>query len=113
MEIEREQDQIKKQTLTKKLKEKDCTGKYSLSFLKVVKNFCAILEPQDKIVFSIKTDTPLKVNMSFKKLNKTLLDYYLAPRVPEEENFEEDDFEPTDEEEALEDDFEPTLDEKG
>ena len=113
-EIEREQDKIKKQTLTKKLKEKDCTGSYSLSFLKVVKNFCSVLDLQDKIAFSIKTDTPLRVNMSFKKLNKTLLTFYLAPRVPEEE-FEEDDddFEPTDEEEEIEDDFEPTLDEEG
>ena len=114
LEIEREQDKIKKQTLTKKLKEKDCTGKYALSFLKVVKNFCSILELQDKIAFSIKTDTPLRVNMSFKKLNKTTLTFYLAPRVPEEDFDEDyDDFEPTDEEEELEDDFEPTLDEEG
>ncbi len=90
LEIEREQDQTIKQTLTKNLEEKDCTGAYSLSFLKVVKNFCSILETQDKIAFSIKTDTPLKVNMSFKKLNKTTLTFYLAPRVPEED-FEEDD----------------------
>ncbi len=88
-EIEREQDKIKKQTLTKKLKEKDCTGAYSLSFLKVVKSFCSVLELQDKISFSIKTDTPLRVNMSFKKLNKTSLTFYLAPRVAEEE-FDED-----------------------
>jgi len=115
LEIEREQDKIKKQTLTKKLKEKDCTGKYSLSFLKVVKNFCAVLELQDKIAFSIKTDSPLRVNISFKKLNKTLLDFYLAPKIPEEEDFEEDDdgFEPTDDEEELEDDFEPIMDEEG
>ena len=114
LEIQREQDKIKKQTLTKKLKEKDCTGKYSLSFLKVVKNFCSILELRDKIAFSIKTDTPLRVNMSFKKLNKTTLTFYLAPRVPEEDFDEDyDDFEPTDEEEELEDDFEPTLDEEG
>ena len=114
LEIEREQDKIKKQTLTKKLKEKDCTGSYSLSFLKVVKKFCSVLDLQDEIAFSIKTDTPLKVNMSFKKLNKTLLTFYLAPRVPEED-FDDDneDFEPTDEEEELEDDFEPTLDDEG
>lgn len=80
---------IKKQTLTKKLKEKDCTGAYSLSFLKIVKSFCSVLELQDKISFSIKTDTPLRVNMTFKKLNKTSLTFYLAPRVPEEE-FDED-----------------------
>ncbi len=89
LEIEREQDKIKKLTLTNKLEEKDCEGSYSLSFLKVVKNFCSILELKEKIAFSIKTDTPLKVNMSFKKLNKTTLTFYLAPRIAEEE-FEED-----------------------
>jgi len=89
LEIEREQDKIKKLTLTKKFKEKDCEASYSLSFLKVIKNFCSILEPQDKVSFSIKTDTPLKVNMSFKKLNKTTLTSYFAPRI-EEEEFEED-----------------------
>ena len=89
-EIEGEQDSNRKITLTKNLKEKDCTGAYSLSFLKVVKSFCSVLELQDRIAFSIKTNTPLRVNMSFKKLNKTTLTFYLAPRV-KEEVFDEDD----------------------
>jgi len=88
-EIEQEQDQIRKQTLTNKLKEKECKGSYSLTFLKVVKDFSVILDLTDKITMSIKSDTPLKVHVSFKKLNKTSLTFYLAPRVPET-NFDED-----------------------
>jgi len=89
-EIEQEHDSDRKQILKQTIKEKISTSSYSLTFLKVVKKFCTILDIQDKIVFSIKTDTPLKVQISFKKLNKTTLTFYLAPRVPEED-FEEDD----------------------
>ena len=90
LEIEQEQDRDRILILKQTLKEKVSTSSYSLTFLKVVKNFCTILDIQDRIVFSIKTDTPLKVQISFKKLNKTTLTFYLAPRVPEEV-FEEDD----------------------
>ena len=89
-EIERKQDSDTKETLKKKIKEKVCTDSYSLTFLKVVKNFSVVLDLQDKITFNLKTDTPLKVQISFKKLNKTTLTYYLAPRVPEEDFDEED-----------------------
>ncbi len=59
-------------------------------YVGIPKSTKAILEQQDKIAFSIKIDSPLRVNWSFKKLNKTTLTFYLAPRVPEED-FEEDD----------------------
>lgn len=96
-EIEQEQDQTRKQTLTKKFKEKDCLGSYSLSFLKTVKTFGVVLDLTDKITISILSDTPLKVQVLFKKLNKTSLTFYLAPRVPEPDFEEEDEEEEEDE----------------
>ena len=50
-----------------------------------------ILDLTDKITFSIKSDTPLKVEVIFKKIDKTRLTYYLAPRVPEADFDEEED----------------------
>jgi len=97
-EIEKEQDQSTVQRLEQTFKEKACKGSYSLSFLKVVKNFSVILDLTDKITFSIKSDTPLKVEVVFKKIDKTRLTYYLAPRVPEVD-FDEDEDEDFDEEE--------------
>jgi len=95
-ELELEEHENSKEAIEKVLKEKICTGSYSLTFLKIIKSFSAILDPNDKITFSIKTDTPLKVEITFKKLNKTRLTDYLAPRVEEpdfdEEDFDEDDF---------------------
>ena len=88
-ELERAESDVSREEIKKVLEEKVCKGSYSLSFLKVVKNFSVVLDLQDKITFSIKTDTPLKVQISFKKLNKTALTYYLAPRVPEPD-FDED-----------------------
>jgi hypothetical protein len=90
-EIEKEQDQNTIQKLKQTIKEKVCKGSYSLSFLKVVKNFSVILDLTDKITFSIKLDTPLKVEVVFKKIDKTRLTYYLAPRVPEADFDEEED----------------------
>ena len=111
-EIDREEDEDKKQLLRKIFEEKVCTGSYSLTFLKVIKNFSTILDPTDKITFHIKTDTPLKAELTFKKLKKSRLTNFLAPRVPEDD-FEEDDddFEPNDNEEELEDSFEPIMNE--
>ena len=108
----REEDEGKKQLLRKIFEEKVCTGSYSLTFLKVIKNFSTILDPTDKITFHIKTDTPLKAELTFKKLKKSRLTNFLAPRVPEDD-FEEDDndFEPNDNEEELEDNFEPIMNE--
>jgi len=48
------------------------------------------LDLTDKITFSIKSDTPLKVEVVFKKIDKTRLTYFLAPRAPEAD-FEEED----------------------
>ena len=96
-ELEREDREISKEEIEKVLKEKICVGSYSLTFLKVVKIFSAILDANDKITFSIKTDTPLKVELIFKRLNKTRLTYYLAPRVSESD-FDDDDFDDEEEE---------------
>ena len=79
--------------------------------MRVVKNFSVVIDLQEKIAFSIKTDTPLKVQITFKKLNKTTLTFYLAPRVPEVDFDQENDFEPTEDEEDFEDDFEPIMNE--
>ncbi len=88
-EIEETQDQNRLPKLKQTLAEKVSLGSYSLTFLKIVKSFSAILDLTDKITISILSDTPLKVHTTFKKLNKTSLTFYLAPRVPEPD-FDED-----------------------
>lgn len=97
LELEREQSQELKEAIKQALKEKNSAGSYSLSFLGIVKSFSNILDPQDKISFSLKTDTPFKTEISFKKLSSTKLTYYLAPRIPEED-YEEEDFDESEEE---------------
>ncbi len=97
LELEREQSQESKEAIKQTLKEKSSAGSYSLSFLGIVKSFSNILDPQDKISFSLKTDTPFKTEISFKKLSSTKLTYYLAPRIPEED-YEEEDFDESEEE---------------
>ena len=94
-EIEETQDQNRLPKLKQTFAEKVSLGSYALSFLKVVKSFSAILDLTDKITISILSDTPLKVHTTFKKLNKTSLMFYLAPRVPEldfNDDEEEDEF---------------------
>ena len=80
---------------------KQCVGYYSLTYLRLIKEFCNVLSPKDKISFSLKSNHPLKTQITFKKLSNALLDYYLAPRgekdEEEEDDFEEH-FEPTDNE---------------
>jgi hypothetical protein len=88
-ELEREKSENAKEEINRVIREKECVGSYSLSFLAVVKSFCNLLDLQDSINFSIKTDTPLKTVISFKKLSGTNLTYYLAPRVPEADFDEE------------------------
>lgn len=88
-----------------------CVGYYSLTFLKLIKEFCNVVNPKDKISFSLKSSHPLKTQITFKKLSNAEMDYYLAPRK-EDEDDDEEDFEPTEtEEDDIEDDFEPTDDE--
>ncbi len=62
----------------------NCTGAYSLTFLKAILNLGSITE---KLEISLKTDHPLK--MIFNLLEGGELSYFLAPRV-EEAEFEED-----------------------
>ena len=90
LELEGEENQESKEAIKQVLKEKSSMGSYSLSFLKIVKDFSNILDLREKISFSLKTDNPFKTEISFKKLSSTKLTYYLAPRVPEED-FEEED----------------------
>lgn len=97
LELEGEENQEFKEAIKQALKEKSSAGSYSLSFLGIVKSFSNILDPQDKISFSLKTDTPFKTEISFKKLSSTKLTYYLAPRIPEED-YEEEDFDESEEE---------------
>jgi len=97
LELEREQSQESKEAIKQTLKEKSSECEYSLSFLGIVKSFSNILDPQDKISFSLKADTPFKTEISFKKLSSTKLIYYLAPRIPEED-YEEEDFDESEEE---------------
>ncbi|MHA2399915.1 MAG: proliferating cell nuclear antigen (pcna) [Promethearchaeota archaeon] len=61
------------------------TGAYSLTFLKAILKIASITE---KLEISLKTDHPLKMN--FDLLEGGKLNYFLAPRV-EEEEFEDDD----------------------
>ena len=97
LELEGEENQESKEAIKQALKEKSSAGSYSLSFLGIIKSFSNILDPQDKISFSLKTDTPFKTEISFKKLSSTKLTYYLAPRVPEED-YQEEDFDESEEE---------------
>ena len=60
------------------------TGAYSLTFLKAILKIASITE---KLEISLKTDHPLK--MDFDLLEGGELNYFLAPRV-EEEEFDED-----------------------
>ncbi len=60
------------------------TGAYSLTFLKAILKIASIIE---KLEVSLKTDHPLK--MDFDLLEGGELNYFLAPRV-EEEEFDED-----------------------
>ncbi|MFW9876431.1 MAG: proliferating cell nuclear antigen (pcna) [Candidatus Thorarchaeota archaeon] len=61
------------------------SGAYSLTFLKAILKIAPITE---KLEISLKTDHPLK--MAFDLLEGGELSYFLAPRVEEEEEFEED-----------------------
>ncbi|MHA1914940.1 MAG: proliferating cell nuclear antigen (pcna) [Promethearchaeota archaeon] len=61
------------------------SGAYSLTFLKAILKIASITE---KLEISLKTDHPLKMN--FDLLEGGKLNYFLAPRV-EEEEFEDDD----------------------
>ncbi len=90
---------------------KQCVGYYSLTFLRLIKEFCNVVNPKDKISFSLKSSQPFKTQITFKKLSNAEMDYYLAPRK-EDEDDDDEDFEPTEtEEDDFEDDFEPTDDE--
>ncbi len=60
-------------------------GAYSLTFLKAILKITSITE---KLEIALKTDHPIKMN--FDLLEGGKLNYFLAPRV-EEEEFEEDD----------------------
>lgn len=96
LELEQKQSQEKeeakeeREAIEKVLKEKSCLSSYSLSFLALVKSFSNTLDLQDKISFCLKTDSPLKIAICFKKLTNTELTYYLAPRVPEVDAENED-----------------------
>jgi proliferating cell nuclear antigen len=61
------------------------SGAYSLTFLKAILKISSITE---KLEIALKTDHPLKMN--FDLLEGGKLNYFLAPRV-EEEEFDEDD----------------------
>ncbi|KKM81861.1 hypothetical protein LCGC14_1325480, partial [marine sediment metagenome] len=61
------------------------SGAYSLTFLKAILKIASITE---KLEIALKTDHPLKMN--FDLLEGGKLNYFLAPRV-EEEEFNEDD----------------------
>ena len=61
------------------------SGAYSLTFLKAILKIASITE---KLEIALKTDHPLKMN--FDLLEGGKLNYFLAPRV-EEEEFDEDD----------------------
>jgi len=60
---------------------------YAYSFLNVIKNFLDIMEKDDTINFYQKTDQPLKVVIVLKRIN-TIISYYVAPRVKEEESID-------------------------
>ncbi|NHJ22497.1 MAG: hypothetical protein EAX91_16240 [Candidatus Lokiarchaeota archaeon] len=88
---------------------KRCKGYYSLPFLRLIKEFCAVLNSKDAIKFSLKTSHPLKAQITFKKLTNATIVYFLAPRMDEvdEDDFEdEEDLEPTETEYMIENDFE-------
>lgn len=59
---------------------------YSTQFLKILKNLVSTLNNNDSLNFSIKTDHPLRIDVAFHKLGDTNLTYFMAPRVPEEED---------------------------
>ncbi|MHA2130570.1 MAG: proliferating cell nuclear antigen (pcna) [Promethearchaeota archaeon] len=63
------------------------SGAYSLTFLKAILKIASITE---KLEISLKTDHPLK--MDFDLLEGGKLNYFLAPRVEEEEFEEDEDF---------------------
>jgi hypothetical protein len=41
---------------------KQCVGYYSLTYLRLIKEFCNVLSPKDKISFSLKSNHPLKTS---------------------------------------------------
>ena len=46
----------------------------------------SVLEKNDAVHFSIKDDHPMRIEISFAKLGSTTLLYFLAPRIPLEED---------------------------
>ena len=73
--------------LTESDLEGSSSGAYSLTFLKAILKIASITE---KLEISLKTDHPLKMN--FDLLEGGKLNYFLAPRVEEEEFAEDEDF---------------------
>ena len=76
--------------IKKELETKVSNEGYSLTFVKILKKFCNLLDLHDTLSFSIKSDTPLKTEIIFKKLENTKFIYFMSPRC-EEAEFEDDD----------------------
>lgn len=64
----------------------DCSASYSLTFLKAILKIASITE---RLELSLRTDHPIK--MVFNLLEGGELFYFLAPRVDEEENVDDED----------------------
>ena len=70
--------------------EEECVGSYSITFLKSILKIASITE---KLEIALKTDHPLK--MTFELLEGGELQYFLAPRVNQEDDLDTEEMEET------------------
>ena len=84
-----EEGQVKEDT-KQILEEQKCTSFHSFEFIIWLEKLTTLIGYDDTVNISIRNDHPMKVMMDFKKLGSSSLEFYLAPRI-EEEEFEDDD----------------------
>ena len=62
------------------LESKYCIGYYSLTYLKLIKEFCNVTSNKDRIAFSLRSHDPLCVAMVFKKLDNAISNFQKRKR---------------------------------
>lgn len=77
-----------KKKLESILSSNKCYSYHSLEFMNWIRNMTFILDKNDCIKFYLRNDHPLKTTIAFKKLGHTSMLSYLAPRI--EEEFDDD-----------------------
>ena len=90
-ELKEEEDERIKNILQTNLSQEISSSSHSLSFLDWIKEIAKILDKDDSIHFSLKEDTPIKIQTKFTKLGDSSLLYFLSPRGLEKDGFDDDD----------------------